>query len=284
MDIDKALVRKHFDRHAHEYDGYASVQDDMAGKLMDILGDKRLTNVQRILEIGSGTGMLTRRLCSSYPQANLTVVDLSSSMLERLRHNLGDSADRTNFILGDIEDPVISEKLSDCANREGKFDLIVSSAAFQWLNDPRAVISSNLPLLDYEGLYAFATFGPQTFYELKTSFLLAEQELGLPAIPHGQSFRCGEEWRSYFPHQGEADFLWQEELRVERFPSVKEFLLSVKKVGAGNASRDDADHSKSRMAGRKLFAAMEDVYKQRFSSDLGIEATYHLVLGCYESI
>lgn len=281
MEIDKNLVRKHFDRHAHEYDAYASVQEDMAAKLMELLKQTQLPKMQRILEIGSGTGLLTRKLISSYPQAKLTVIDLSASMLEMLRHNLGANAAHMEFVLGDAEDSAIMEKLSDDADRYGKFDLIVSSAAFQWLNDPAVVISGYLPLLDPKGVYAFATFGPQTFQELKASFFIAEQELGLPSIPHGQSFRSGDEWRSYFPHQDDADFLWQEEQRIECFPSVKEFLLSVKKVGAGNANVTDPEQRQLRMAGRKLFAAMENGYKRHYSSERGIETTYHLGFGRY---
>ena len=41
--LDKALVKKHFSRHAKDYDQYADVQADMAKTLMDLLcGASRL--------------------------------------------------------------------------------------------------------------------------------------------------------------------------------------------------------------------------------------------------
>jgi malonyl-CoA O-methyltransferase len=282
MEMDKNLVRMHFDRHAHEYDQYASVQAYMADKLMELLGPVRATRVNRILEIGSGTGLLTRRIRSSYPQAQLTVIDLSASMLQTLRNKLGSDGADIEFILGDAEASAILKKLFVSTELYGKYDLIVSSAAFQWLNDPASAIRGYLSLLEGSGVCAFATFGPQTFHELKGSFFAVEKELGLPHIPHGQTFRSGKEWGSYFPQHNQVGFHWREEQWTQYFLSVKQFLLSVKKVGASNANASDPREQSNRM-GKRIFDGMQNWYEREYANEHGIPATYDLSFAVYQS-
>ncbi|MCD1258775.1 methyltransferase domain-containing protein [Paenibacillus athensensis] len=278
MEIDKGLVRKHFDRHAFEYDRYASVQAHMAVRLGQlIVRYAEPPGVRRILELGSGTGGLTGELLREYANAELTAVDISAAMLAMLGERLGAAASgRVRAVHGDAEaDGVWTQLAWGC--EAGPFDLMASSAAFQWFNEPQATLARCLAHLRPGGVLAFATFGPQTFHELTSAFRSAEQELGLAHRPHGQTFCTEAQWRSFFPS---SLTLWQEEKRIERFASVRDFLQSVQKVGAGNASRV-ADDSGGRLSGRRLLAAMQERYAADFGDASGIPATYHICYGVY---
>ncbi|WP_166245586.1 methyltransferase domain-containing protein [Paenibacillus turpanensis] len=153
----KQLVRKHFDKQAGNYEQYAEVQALMAEELANRL-PRELPDHAEILEIGCGTGMLTRRLLRKYPNARVTAVDLSQSMLDYARKAIeelgeitsdggpahaGKLLERVDFREADIE--VLAHQLAAADNRN--FDLIVSSAAFQWLNDPEGTMGALLQLL-----------------------------------------------------------------------------------------------------------------------------------------
>jgi malonyl-CoA O-methyltransferase len=283
MSMNKELVRKHFNRHAHEYDQFANVQIHMADRLFTLLEANKSPMAARILEIGSGTGLLTRKLRSLYPEAELIVNDLSESMLETLRIKLGTDTERMEFVLGDAEGAEVIAQLSEKAARAGKFDMIISSATFQWFNQPAATIDQYLRLLNKGGTFAFATFGPQTFYELRASFQAAELELKLPHTKHGQSFSSAEEWLSFFPKQSGTSFEWHDELRVEHFPTVGAFLNAVKRVGASNANASSTSGQQTHFAGKSMFRAMEQWYWQHYADERGIHATYELGFAIFNS-
>ncbi|TRY16574.1 malonyl-[acyl-carrier protein] O-methyltransferase BioC, partial [Geobacillus sp. LEMMJ02] len=63
--IDKQLMQKRFSERATTYDQFANVQKKMAHELI-----KRIVHPPKtILEIGCGTGYLTKLLHDAYPQA-----------------------------------------------------------------------------------------------------------------------------------------------------------------------------------------------------------------------
>lgn len=310
MGIDKSLVRRHFDRHAHEYEQYASVQRGMAERLaalalrtaQETTADGERT-VRRVLEIGCGTGRLTAQLAAAFPQAQFTCVDLSANMIAAARQKLRllqPDDGRIAFVVGDAEAIVqdggcaLSGRIGDtpangaaAAPRPGigeasitpPFDLIVSNAAFQWFTAPGETIRACVRMLRPDGgALAFSTFGPGTFRQLHAAFAEAERLLGAPPSPHGQSFAGGGDWASFFAEEP-GTFSWSAERVTELHPDVRSFLRSVKRVGAGNAmagSRADA-------GGRRLLESMERVYAERFAAPggKGIEADYEIVCGIF---
>ena len=278
MQIDKELVRQHFDRHAHEYDRYAVVQAYMAEKLAELLRSNHPPQGggPRILEIGSGTGLLTQLLLDQYTAAKITAVDLSASMLAALRQKLGSRSEQVVFVEGDAEELAAGGGLSG----EAPYDLIVSSATFQWFNDPAHTMARFRDKLAQGGVLAFATFAPGTFQELHASFGAAEEQLGLPRGAHGQSFCTAEQWSSFFPICSLDDrFIWHQETFVQHFPGVKDFLYAVKRVGAGNANRRGEQPT---FAGKRLFADMQRYYEDHYGEEAGIRATYCLGFGLYK--
>lgn len=90
----------------------------------------------RILEIGCGTGLLTRELRRLFPHAHITATDIAPRMLERLAAQMpGDK--RLSLHVMDGETPDLP----------GPFDLICSSLAMQWFHNRRAALLSLATLL-----------------------------------------------------------------------------------------------------------------------------------------
>ncbi|CAH0118843.1 MULTISPECIES: methyltransferase domain-containing protein [unclassified Paenibacillus] len=281
--IDKRLVRKHFNRHAHEYDRYALVQRIMAERLLaDTAKLASGTTTRRILEIGCGTGLLTERIVRQYPDARLVAIDLCEEMAERTRWKL-DAAGigrHTELIVADAEEWA-------AAYAGQPFDLIISNAVFQWFNAPAATCAALRSMLNLKGILAFATFAPGTFAELHEAFAAAERRLGLPHIAHGQTFRGGEQWREALAlktgeNVPERTFDWRLQRHTCQYPSVRDFMYSVKRVGAGNALQGQAKPA----AVKALFQAMEEEYARLYPavpagrhSGGAVRATYWIGYG-----
>ena len=286
MNIHKGIVKRHFDRHAHEYDDYAHIQVHMGDQLIKQLNAriKKRKSIRSILEIGCGTGTLTAKLLRLFPDARYTVIDLSEQMIEQTRRKLGALSEKVDFVAGDAEDDRL---LASTVKKP--IDLIISNATFQWFNEPQATIPLYAGMLSREGLLAFSSFGPDTFHELRASFREAEQTLQLPHQPRSQAFYSKEHWFAYFAlmlgnsgekpspvYAGDVYLDWREETVRMEYPAVHDFLLSIKRVGAGNAAGEGGGPS----GGRKLFSLMEDSYKHNYASENGgIFATYHIQFG-----
>lgn len=95
-----------------------------------------------VLEIGCGTGQLTRQLAGR--AFNLTAIDIGGAMIQAARRNVADPL--AHFLACSFE---------DFAGRE-KFDLIVSATAFHWV-DPGMGLAKAARLLRPGGCLALLT-------------------------------------------------------------------------------------------------------------------------------
>ena len=74
--LDKRTIRRHFDRAAPTYERAAALQREVAARMLERLDLIKLQPA-RILDAGSGTGLVTRTLGRRYPDAGIVQLDLS---------------------------------------------------------------------------------------------------------------------------------------------------------------------------------------------------------------
>ncbi len=79
----------------------------------------------RVLELGVGTGTLTKLLLSEFPHAEVEGIDVSPRMIVRARARLRRFGDRVTLRSGRLEQPW-----------DGEYDAIVSALAIHHLKDP----------------------------------------------------------------------------------------------------------------------------------------------------
>ena len=91
----------------------------------DLLGLVKVRASVRVVDLGCGTGELTRRLADELPGSEIVGFDSSPEMLERARAFRGE---RLRFALGSIE------------TIEGQWDLVFSHAAIHWVEDHKALV------------------------------------------------------------------------------------------------------------------------------------------------
>jgi len=151
MQINPKLIKKQFEKSMDKYDKNAVVQKIMAEKLVNEL-IKISDNFENILELGAGTGLLTKELINRIDYKNYTANDLC----EKSKKFLDKIIPEYRFIKGNAQ-KIISMK---------KQDLIISNALFQWFKDIEKSMQQYYNLLNNDGIIAFSTFSPDNFSEI----------------------------------------------------------------------------------------------------------------------
>ncbi|WP_028399565.1 malonyl-ACP O-methyltransferase BioC [Ectobacillus panaciterrae] len=255
--INKALLQKRFNKAASTYDEYANVQKKMGDVLIQKLCQTYTSHARlSILELGCGTGYVTEQLLNSFPYASVTAVDFAPHMIEQAKKRRG--AEKAAFICGDIEKISFS----------GPYDVIISNATFQWLNDLQGTVARLCEALHDNGALMFTTFGNETFQELHLSFQQAVGSLeGKDERAVGQSFFTAQQLKELCEPQGHVSM--QQARYIEWFSTVRDFLDSVRKIGAANSNDGISSQSPS------VFRNMIRLYEEQFQQNGCIPATYH---------
>ncbi|MCM1292403.1 MAG: DUF452 family protein [Bacteroides sp.] len=147
--INKSLVALRFRKSAKTYTQNASQQKIIAEHLAEIAATTIASHPRNILEIGTGTGMLTRTICQNFPNASATLWDIMpiDSTLPGI-HRQCDA---------EIEISRISDE---------SIDLIASASTIQWFNSPAEFVRRCHSKLTKGGHLLISTFGPDNFQEI----------------------------------------------------------------------------------------------------------------------
>jgi malonyl-CoA O-methyltransferase len=156
--VNKELIKKRFTKSLDTYELQADVQLHIAQKLAGKAARYLPTRCESLLEIGCGTGFLTREVLSRISANRIYLNDLVD-MSTRKQQLAGESGINSNitFITGDVENIVFPEQL----------DAVLSASTLQWLVDlPAFYAKVNRALLS-SGIFIFNTFGPNNLLEIK---------------------------------------------------------------------------------------------------------------------
>jgi len=260
IELNRNLVRSHFSSQAEEYDRYALVQTRVVDRLLQLVAVETLTG--RCLEIGTGTGRFSAELVKTHPALQPVVSDLAHGMT---RH----AAQR-------VKDALAVDADAGCLPfRPASFATVISSSVYQWVEDLTSAFREVERVLRPGGLFVFALFGEQSLHELRTSHQLAVNELQAGRMSHAQEFPAEAELKQTMNNSRLQCLQLFSEQEVEFHANVPDLLRSLKKIGAGNASR----HRPPGLASRQVMQRMIDIYVGRYSSNSGVPATYQVIYG-----
>lgn len=175
--------------------------------------------VRRVLDIGSGPGVVSCLLARAFPDAEVVAVDATEALLERAR----DRAVRLG--LGDRVHTHPAE-LPDGLDALGGADLIWSSKSLHHIGDQRAAVAALAGHLRPGGLLAIAEGG------LAPRFLPRDIGIGRPGL-QSRLDAAGEEWftemRAALPDAADETEDWLAFLADAglRTPRTRSFLLDL---------------------------------------------------------
>ncbi|MBF0417255.1 MAG: methyltransferase domain-containing protein [Magnetococcales bacterium] len=201
----------YFDAVASRYEQHAGPQAHAAARLAEGVAGLSLPEAPRILEIGCGTGLLTRHLTRLYPRATILASDRSLAMLRVARAHLAGET-RLRFVAMDGEAPSV---------RPG-FDLICANLAWQWFAHPLQSVARCRDLLNPGGWLSFSTLGEANFAEWRALCTAHGVAHGLHDYPSLAT------WRAHLP----PNALLSEERHPTEYSSALAFLHALRAIGA----------------------------------------------------
>ena len=162
----KQTIAQHF-ANANDYDQHANIQRQVCQTLLSSIAD---TKQDSILEVGAGTGQLTRLMAMQVDSQQWIINELCAKQAPPLQTILPTATIR----IGDAETMDLGESHS----------LIISANAIQWFDNPLSFVAQSAQRLQSGGQLIFSTFTPDNFLQIKA---LTDQGLNYPDVSEWQS-------------------------------------------------------------------------------------------------
>lgn len=243
----KQNVAANFDNKAEFYERESRIQKVVAQTLMaDLPEGREAEKIENILEVGCGTGYLTRLLFEKYNCKNICVSDISPSMVAQAQVNSEEYADinrhTVNWAVFDAENPP--------EDMESKYDLIVANMVFQWFEDAQSAMKKLNKLLRPGGRIMYSTLGSESFMEWKSVLRSLELPIGI------------------LDFDTPAD-IYKEEFLIRGYDDARAFLRSMKDMGAGQAKKGYTPLSTAQIRNAC------DAFNKRYDTNI----TWHILYG-----
>lgn len=199
-------IAKKFHKALPSYDSASSIQKEIAHYLVRLIEPVKF---ERILEIGPGTGYLTRLISEKTKPSSIDLIDLYP--IEK--YNIGIPE---NLIVADAEEWMVNET----GTEQKKYDAIVSASAIQWFADPALFFKNCHTLLKDKGMLLISTFSYGNLKELKA------------INPYRLLYRNISELKEMLVPYFEIDIIEEKQYTIE-FNNKRELLHHLVATGVG---------------------------------------------------
>lgn len=150
----KRRICANFSSHAHTYESHAFMHKRATLEFTEFIRQQNIKSpFQSILEIGCGIGFLSEQLLSLFPQHQLTITDISTSMIGECQRRVEGS--RVDFIICDGEN----------FQSPQRFGLIFSGLTFQWFLHLEQSLINLVRHLQERGMLFFSLLLNSSFEE-----------------------------------------------------------------------------------------------------------------------
>ncbi|GEM_PF-4886869 len=272
----KADIRASFSKAAEQYEEHAHIQKEVACLLFSrILADSCKYRLRQALEIGTGTGILTRKLIGLHGIDLLITMDISSEMaaIARQHCSIGLGGRRVIFISGDGEALPFSPGI--------RFDLIASSSTMQWFHHLPTALFSMVAHLNPGGILHSAFFIKGTLYELESALQQGTGKEDVKII--ASNFFSGNRIEKQLSNPDllprEKFSLQLDQLSINQtFPDLKSLLRTFRNTGTAPGRRRSSYNPSSDpvryLSTPRIFSRVERAFWELFGE---IRVTYSIL-------
>jgi len=255
-------VRRRFDRAAADFDEFdfvhAVTRDGLLARL-----EPMLLNAKTIVDLGCATGAAAKMLAKRFRGAQVIGIDQSPAMLHEAARKKSWFT-KSIFVEGDAADIPLAEQ---------SVDLVFCNQLLPWVDDVPSVFSEVNRVLCKNGLFIFASLGPDSFSELQRAWLAADQG------DHVHHFADMHNIGDAAVRAGLSDPV----LDVDRLKIQYENSAALFRDLTGSGARNCLAERGRSLTGKSRFAAMTQAL-QAINEDSGIELDLELVYGhCWGS-
>lgn len=255
--LDIAQLRRSFNRASAGYDRAAILQREVREELLARL-ELTLIDPRRVLDAGAGTGHGSVALARRFRRARITALDLAEGMLRQTRRNRPWRS-KVSAVCGDVARLPLAT---------GSFDLVFSSLALQWCDEPAAALGEFRRVLAPRSLLSFASFGPDTLRELRAAWAAVD------GFPHVHRFMDMHDVGDALVGAGFADPVLDVDYVILTYENVFALMRDLKAIGAHNVA-----HGRARgLTGKRKLDAMVAAYEPH-RREGRLPATYEIVYG-----
>lgn len=229
-------VGQGFDLGAEAYDDLLHHNLQGAGRLVEALPDGDYADV---LDVGCGTGFVTRCMVERFGTRRVTGVDPSAGMLDVFRAKLADLPVEATLVAGGVHDMDVPD---------GAFDAVVSGMAFHWFPDKAGAVAAMARRLRPGGVLGIVASGAGTDREFQRIMEAIEPPLPRPWLEvFDQIQRSAEQLRSYMEDAGlEVLDVWEE--RRPRRVAPEAYLARITAVSSHLSAGMDPDEAAAHFA------------------------------------
>ena len=252
---DSRSLSQYFSRSASQYHRRAELQREIA----EALAERYVDSIEppSILELGCGTGFLTRQLVDRFPTAAIDAIDISDEMIRLAQHEV--PTPRVRWHVADM-----NEFQSDQT-----YDLIASSTALHWGDPLDALIRRVSEQLSPGGVLVVAVMSAGTLSELHQ----LRQEVAPRKTPSRQ-LPSAEELADYVADARMTIHSLTTESYQLTYSSSQEFFGSLRQTGFTGGP---FSHSRADVLVRSELKALLNRYQQRYASASGgVYATFQV--------
>jgi malonyl-CoA O-methyltransferase len=260
--IDQQAARRAFSAASAGYDRVAVLQSEVRSRLLARLEWIKLSPVS-IVDLGCGTGLASHALQRRYPQAQVIAMDAAHGMVQQ--------AGRQQSFMRKLLRKDFARVCADAYRlplKNASVDLIFSNLMLQWCEPPDAVFSEIRRALKPQGVFIFASFGPDTLRELRTAWATVDRHT------HVNRFIDMHDLGDAMVRAG----LTEPVLDVERFtltyPDALSLMRELKAIGAHNVTAG----RRVGLTGRSAFKQLSAAYELQRRDDV-LPASYEVVYG-----
>jgi malonyl-CoA O-methyltransferase len=245
------MIEKRFSAAVETYDRHARPQLSLARSVCDVLPE---IYPEQILELGCGTGQLTRLLVDQFPDVLIDAVDLSEKMIEYSRKKFKRFSQVT-WIHGDAQ----------TWRAKDPYPLIVSSAALHWVPSLRETFENIFQCLEKDGFFSLGMMLNGTLKEL----LAVRSEVAPDKTPPS-ALPTLEELTENLRAAGFK--ILRKKLSAEEvsYKSATDFLRAIHEQGVTGTKVASGRAPLNRSELDRLIK----VYQERYTSPDGVYATY----------
>ncbi len=214
LQLDKINIKRSFAKASDSYDALAGLQREIGLTLLRQHKVAELSGV--VLDLGCGTGFLTRELQLFSGDKTIIAMDIAMPMLQAARSKCD-----VAFSCVDIESLPVQDK---------SIDWIFSNLAFQWCTDLVGVFENFKRVLKPGGSLVFSSFGPQTLRELKWAWAKVDD------YSHVNNFFSVQQLREFMQQAGLQNIQIENSRHKSEYSNVMALMKELKGIGAHNVT------------------------------------------------
>jgi malonyl-CoA O-methyltransferase len=255
-------VQRRFDRAAATFDQFDFVHTVTRNGLFDRL-EPMLVEAGTIVDLGCATGTASKMLAKRFRGARVIGVDQAPAMLQAAVSKQSWRS-RCSFVQADAATLPLADQ---------SVDVVFCNQLLPWVNDVPAVFVEVNRVLRSNGLFLFASLGPDSFAELRRAWSSVDRSAHV--LPFADMHNIGDA----AVRAGLSDPV----LDIDRLTVTYEDPATLFRDLTGSGARNSLAERSRSLTGKNCFAAMREAL-QNIHSGQGIELDLELVFGhCWGS-